>query len=77
MANSKSAASKSTAKKKKARKGFKKYFREVVSEVKKVTWPSTKDLINNTIVVVVFILIFAIIVGIIDLGLGQILKLIS
>lgn len=77
MANSKPAASKTTAKNKKARKGFKQFFREVISEVKKVSWPSTKELMNNTIVVVVFIVIFAIIVGIIDLGLGQIFNLIS
>ena len=76
MANEKP-ASKPTTKNKKARKGFKKFFREVVSEVKKVSWPSTKELFNNTVVVVALIVIFAIIVGIIDLGLGQIFNLIS
>mgnify|MGYP000901328077 CR=1 FL=1 len=77
MTNSKPATSKPAVKNKRVRKGFKKFFREVVSEVKKVSWPSTKELFNNTVVVVALIVIFAIIVGIIDLGLGQIFNLIS
>jgi preprotein translocase, SecE subunit, bacterial len=76
MVNSKP-ASKPIAKKKKPKKGFKKFFREVISEVRKVSWPSVKELTNNTIAVVVFILVFAAIIGLIDLGLGQLFSLIS
>jgi len=77
MASNKSAADKSTTKKKKVRKNFKQFFREIISEVKKVSWPSVKELTSNTIAVVVLILIFTAIVGLIDLGLGQLFNLIS
>ena len=55
----------------------KKYFRGVVSELKKVTWPSRKELTNYTIVAIVLILLFAVVVGVVDLGLGQLLELIT
>lgn len=59
------------------RKKIVKYFRDVVSEVKKVSWPDRKELVNATIAAIVFIVIFAIVVGIVDLILGQLLKLIT
>ena len=58
------------------RKGFLKFFREVNSELRKVTWPSKKELANYTLIVVVTIIIFAAIIGLIDLGLGKLLDLI-
>lgn len=75
MAKDKETAKKPVKKKKQSR--IVKYFRGVVSEVKKVTWPSRKELMNTTIVVVTFILIFSVIVGLIDLGLGALLNLIT
>ncbi|MGI6189861.1 MAG: preprotein translocase subunit SecE [Clostridiales bacterium] len=62
---------------KKRRRSIVKYFREVISELKKVSWPSRKELINSTIATIVFIVAFAIVVGVVDLILGQLLKLIS
>jgi len=59
------------------KKRFVKYFREVVSELKKVSWPSRKELVNATIAAIVVIVIFAIVVGLVDLILGQLLKLIT
>ncbi|HHU78939.1 MAG: preprotein translocase subunit SecE [Caldicoprobacterales bacterium] len=76
MAKKKEVSKKPVAKEKKG-SGIKKYFRSVVSEMKKVTWPSRKELINSTIVVLTFILIFSVIVGIIDFGLGTLLELIT
>lgn len=75
MAKEKETAKKPVTKKK--RPSIAKYFRGVVSEVKKVSWPSRKELINTTIIVVSFILIFSAIVGLIDLGLGALLELIT
>ncbi|NLC43286.1 MAG: preprotein translocase subunit SecE [Clostridiales bacterium] len=75
MAKEKETAKKPVTKKKGT--GIVKYFRGVVSEVKKVSWPSRKELINTTIIVVSFILIFSVIVGLIDLGLGALLELIT
>ena len=56
---------------------IRKYFRGVASELKKVSWPTRKELINSTVIVLVFIVVFAATVGLIDLGLGSLLKLIT
>lgn len=61
----------------KKKKSIKKFFREVLAEMKKVSWPSRKELTNYTTVVIVLILLFAAIIGIIDLVLGQLLDLIT
>lgn len=37
-------------------------------ELKKVTWPSRKDLVNYTGVVIVFMIFMAVVVGLLDLG---------
>jgi len=60
-------------------KGSKKlnsYFKGVRAELKKVSWPSRKELINYTIVVLVICAIISLAVWLIDSGLHQILKLI-
>lgn len=75
MANENS--SKPVAKKPKIKVNLKKYFREVVSEVKKVSWPTKKELINLVIAVVVFVIGVALLTGVVDLGLTQLLALIS
>ena len=52
MANEKAAAVKPSAPKKQ-KKSVVKYFKDARSEFKKVVWPSRKQVINNTIVVLV------------------------
>ena len=63
----------------KGKKGdrVKKYFRETISEVKKISWPSKKELTNYTIAVIVIILIFVSLLSVIDFGLSRILELVS
>ena len=53
-------------------KRFSKWFREMKSEPKKVVWPSGKQLLNNTIIVLVAVLIVGVIVCLFDFvaGLG-------
>ncbi len=51
MANEKAAVKTSAPKKEK--KSIVKYFKDARSEFKKVVWPSRKQVINNTIVVIV------------------------
>ena len=53
-------------------KRFSKWFREMKSELKKVVWPSGKQLLNNTIIVLVAVLIVGVIVCLFDFvaGLG-------
>lgn len=45
-----------------------KFFRETKSEVKKVTWPSKKQLIHNTLIILAFIIITGIILAICDMA---------
>ena len=49
------------------------FLRDVVRELKRVTWPSRKALLNYTIVVIVTIIIFAVILGVFDLAFIQLL----
>ena len=51
-------------------------FREMVGELKKVTWPSRKDLIRQSTVVIVFVLILTVVVGLMDYVLSNLLRLI-
>lgn len=53
-----------------------KTFRDMWAELKKVTWPSKKELIRQSVVVVVFVLILTIVVGLMDAGLSALLKLV-
>ena len=53
-----------------------KTFKDMWAELKKVTWPSKKELIRQSVVVVVFVLILTIVVGLMDAGLSALLKLV-
>ena len=46
--------------------GMGKWFRGMKSELKKVVWPTWSQVLNNTLVVIVVSVIFAIIIGLID-----------
>ena len=73
--------------KKAAKKGFfakvgalpKKFWGAIVNtwhELKKVTWPGRKELINATGVVLVFLVAMAVLVGLLDLGASELISLI-
>lgn len=47
-------------------KKISRYFRGVVQELKKVSWPTRKELIKYTIIVLVTIAFFAVILGVFD-----------
>lgn len=46
--------------------GTGKFFREVKAELKKVVWPTKKELINYTIVVFITVLVVAGLIGLVD-----------
>lgn len=50
--------------------GLGKFFRETKAELKKVSWPSKKQLIHNTLIILAFIIIVALILSVLDLGFG-------
>lgn len=49
-------------------------FKNMASELKKVAWPSKKDLINYSVVVIAFVVALAIIVGLLDTGSSFLVK---
>jgi len=48
------------------------FIREVVAELRKVIWPTRKELITYTAVVVVFVTIMLTVVGLLDFGFAKI-----
>jgi len=52
------------------------FFRDYKSEAKKIVWPTLKDVVKNTIVVLVICLIIGAFIWLWDFGLGQLLTLI-
>jgi preprotein translocase subunit SecE len=47
------------------------FFREVVSELRKVIWPTRKELITYTTIVIGFVTVMTTVVGLLDYGLGK------
>ncbi len=52
------------------------FFRDNKSEVKKIVWPSLRDVVKNTVTVLVMCLIIGALIWAIDFGLGKLLELI-
>ena len=50
------------------------FFMEVNGEVKKVTWPTKKEVRDTTIVVIIAVFIFGIFLYLVDLALGEVLQ---
>jgi preprotein translocase subunit SecE len=69
--------------KKDADSGIRKYFdmsvqflREVRVELKKVTWPSRKQTIGSTAVVLLLVILVSLFLGIVDFGLSSLVRLV-
>jgi preprotein translocase subunit SecE len=52
----------------------KQFLREVKTELKKVTWPSRKDTIAGTGLVLVAVFVIAVFLGIVDSGLSNLIR---
>ncbi len=52
----------------------KQFLREVKTELKKVTWPSRRDTLAGTAVVLVAVFIIALFLGIVDSGLSSLVR---
>ncbi|MBQ3871118.1 MAG: preprotein translocase subunit SecE [Clostridia bacterium] len=63
------------ANKQKNKKSIVRWFKDIWSELKKVTWPSKKDLFNYTLAVIAVIVAFAVAIGLIDFGLSRLFRL--
>lgn len=49
--------------------------RDMSGEMKKVVWPTRKQTLNNTAVVLAFMAVMAVIIGVFDTGLAALVKL--
>ena len=47
-------------------KAVAKFFRECKSEIKKVVWPSRKQVVNNTLVVIAAVILIGIFIWVLD-----------
>ena len=65
------------ATKKKEKKPFANPFKEMYSELKKVTWPTRKELINYCVCVGVFVVVMAVLVWLMDMGSGALIDFLT
>ena len=61
-------------KKKKMIKNVTQFVKEVQLELSKVTWPKFAEFIGSTIVVLVLVTFFSVYLGLIDLGLSELMQ---
>ena len=52
------------------------YFKNMWHELKKVSWPSKKDVFNYSLIVFAFMVVMGVIIGLIDFGSGALIDLI-
>ena len=62
-------------KKKNGQNRFLKYLRDLKSEIKKVVWPSRKQVVNNSAIVLTLMVIVALFLAAVDYGVSFLVKL--
>ncbi|MDD6045146.1 MAG: preprotein translocase subunit SecE [Clostridia bacterium] len=62
---------------KKNRVSIRQFFKEVSGEVKKLSWPTKKELASYVLTVIAFIILMAIIIYVLDLVFGKGLGLLA
>lgn len=58
----------------KQKRSLVRFLREAKSELKKVTWPTKGQVAHNTLIILVFIVIVAVILSVLDIGFSQLLS---
>jgi len=52
------------------------FLREVKVELKKVVWPSRKQTIGSTVVVLILVIIISVFLGMVDIGLSSLIRVV-
>jgi preprotein translocase subunit SecE len=52
------------------------FLREVKIELKKVTWPSRKQTVGSTVVVIILVMIISLFLGVVDIGLSSLVRVV-
>jgi len=68
-------ANENTAKKPSFIARLKRFFKDIYGEIKKIVWPNRRQVINNTGVVVVAVVISSVFISLIDYFFGLVTKL--
>ena len=68
-------ANENTAKKPSLFSRVKRFFKDIRGELKKIAWPSKKQVINNSTVVIVVVIISSIGISLVDYFFGLIVRL--
>jgi len=50
------------------------FLREVIIELKKVTWPSRKQTMGSTLVMIILVMIISLFLGMVDMGLSKLIQ---
>jgi len=50
------------------------FLKEVVRELKKVSWPNRKELVNYTAIVLATVAFFTVFFAVVDLGISQLIR---
>ena len=58
-------------------KGIGRSFKNMFHELKQFSWPNKKELLHDSIVVFVFMIVMGVIIGVFDLGAGALIRLIT
>jgi preprotein translocase subunit SecE len=52
------------------------FLREVKVELKKVTWPSRKQAMGSTLVVIILVMVISLFLGVVDISLSSLIRLV-
>jgi preprotein translocase subunit SecE len=52
------------------------FLREVKVELKKVTWPSRKQTLGSTAVVIILVVVISLFLGVVDIGLSSLIRVV-
>ncbi len=52
-------------------------FKNTWHELRKVTWPTRQNLINSTLIVLLFMVFMGVVIGLLDMGSTEVVKLLS
>ena len=72
--DAKKPAKKNDGKNAKKRRGPIRYIKDVFQELKKVTWPTRKELVKATLAVLAFVAAFTLVIWLMDLALTPVFK---
>ncbi len=52
-------------------------FKDTWRELRKVTWPTKQNLINSTLLVLAFMVFMGVVIGLLDMGSTEVVKLLN